>query len=79
MHSEIFWNILHAFWNILDYFACILEHSAYILEHSGSVYFYIECCKKVEFQHGLHTDRQIDRQILGLVELHLQKNKSKFY
>merc|ERR1711911_96381 len=47
-HSETFWNILHAFWKILHVFWNILEHS-------GTVHYYIECCKKLEFQLGTHT------------------------
>ena len=35
---------------ILEHTACILEHFVCILEHSGTVHYYIDCCKKVEFQ-----------------------------
>ena len=62
-----FWNILHAFWNslehsacILEHSACILEHSACMLEHSGTLCYYIECCKKVEFKLADRQTRHLD-------------------
>ena len=77
MHSGTFWNILHTFWNILHTFWNMLHtfwnilhtfwnilHAVWnILEHS-----------EAEFQL-VHTDRQTDRQTLGLVELRLCSQK----
>ncbi len=74
-------NILEnsgTFLNFLEHsltFFDILEHSRTfwnILEQSGTVHYYIECCKKVEFQLGGHTHTQT----LGLVGLRLRSQKS---
>merc|ERR1711860_43209 len=46
MHSGKFCMYSGTFWNIL--------------EHSGTVHYYIECCKKLEFQLGTHTHTQTD-------------------
>ena len=65
-HSGKFWNILEhtgIFWNIWWN----------ILEHSGTLCYYIECCKKVEFQLvHTHTDGHMDTHTLGLIELRLR-------
>ena len=46
MHSETFWNFLHAYWNIPDHSACIMEHAAYafcnILVNSGTFWNILE-------------------------------------